>query len=282
MSSLKRPLLKNNFLSLTGSEPVLNNFSLYNHFPIGLIIITSMDPTSCNRNEELNKNEKTIDYEEAEIKIKYINQIASELFGIKENDSSSKIHEQLNLFKKFIKNQTVEQSLDNILFNNNRNDEFYGSFKGQGSLIYVKYKINNEDLYICSDYYNDERKIIQSQLFQGLKFQYIATLFHELYNPINALLIMIDINNNEDENREEFTKSNLCNQQHNISEIEESHFSVLTDNDYEKLNINMQEYEKYSIKKNQKINELYRNKLKAMREKEKDINVLINMIYIFL
>jgi CheY-like chemotaxis protein len=44
----------------------------------------------------------------------------------------------------------------------------------------------------------------------------------------------------------------------------------------------MQEYEKYSIKKNQKINELYRNKLKAMREKEKDINVLINMIYIFL
>ena len=282
MSSLKRPLLKNNFLSLTGSEPLLNNFSLYNHFPIGLIIISNVDPTSCNRNEEYNKNERAIDYEEVEIKIKYINQIASELFEIKENDSSSKIHEQFNLFKKFIKNQTVEQSLDNILFNKNRNNEFYGSFKGQGALIYVKYKINNEDLYICTDYYNDERKIIQSQLFQGLKFQYIATLFHELYNPINALLIMIDINNNEDENREEFTKSILCNQQHNISDIEESHFSVLTDNDYEKMNINMQEYEKYSIKKNQKLNELYRNKLKAMRDKEKDINVLINMIYIFL
>lgn len=280
MSNLKKPLLKNVYLSLTGNEPVLNNFSLYNHFPIGLMIISIIDPISSRNNyDEQNKNENSFEYEELEIKIKYLNQQASELFEIKENDNSIKIHERLKLFKKFGK---IEENLDSFLFNRNKEKEFYGSFKINASLIYVKYKINKDDLYICADYYNDERKIVQNELFQGLKFQFIATLFHELDNPINALLFMIDINQNEDENKEEFIKSNICNNHNNnISEIEESHTSTSTENDYNRINL-YNDNEKSSFKKNIKMNDLYKNKLKEMYEKEKDINILVNMIYIFL
>ena len=275
MSKLKRPLLKNNYLSLSGNEPFLKNFSLYNSFPIGLMIITKMDPTSCCRDK--NEKDKNKD-DEIEIKIKFINEQASELFDIKENDSLEKIHQQLKQFKKFEKNQVVEETLDYFLFYNEDKD-FYGSFKNQASLIYVKYKIKKNDLYICADYYNDERKMIQNQLFKGLKFQYMATLFHELYNPINALLFTIDSKQNEE--KEEIIRSNLGNPNF-ISEIEESRLSLTSDNLDDKINFNFQDNENISIRKARKINEVYKEKLIAMLEKEKDISVLVNMIYIFL
>ena len=277
MSRLKRPLTKNFYLSLTGKEPVLNNFSLYNNFPMGLMIISKMDPTSC-RDKDNQAVEENDSEDEVEIKIKYLNQQASDLFEIKENDDSSKIHEQLKQFKRFDKTQITEETLDLILFNKNRENEFYGSFKSQASLIYVKFKANNEDLYICTDYYTDERKIMQDQLFQGLKFQYIATLFHELYNPINALLIMIDMDQNEE--KEELNKSNLGNK--NNSENEESHYSVVTENENEKVSSKIQENENDSSSKKNKIEKEYKNKLCSMHEKEKDMSLLVNMIYIFL
>ena len=266
MSKIKKPLTNDFYLSLTGKEPVLNNFSLYNYFPMGLMIISKLDPTSCSRNNESSEDEN----EEVEVKIKYINQIASELFEIKENDENNKIHEQLKQFKKYENVQTSEETLDNILFKYDRENEFYGSFKYQASLIYVKYKLNNEDLYICADYYTDERKFMQNQLFQSLKFQYIATLFHELYNPINSLLIMVDVNKDEEENNDDAI-SHLKEQ--NISEINESHKSIISES------LNIQENE---IIKNKKFYEMYKNKLTDLHEKEKDISLLVNMIYIFL
>ena len=273
MSNLKRPLTKNCYLSLTGKEPVLNNYNLYNNFPIGLMIISKQDPISCREGSD--SNEESSDNQYIEIKIKFINQQASELFEIKENDSIQKIHDQLKLFKKFDKTQKLEQSLDSILFNSDIQSEYYGSFKSQASFIYVKFKAINDDLYICTDYYTDERKIIQNQLFQSLKFQYIATLFHELYNPINALLFMIDINQNEKENKEAIINSNLGK-----SDLDESHFSELTENEFDKINLDIQDNEINSI--NRKIDVLYKSKLSALNEKEKDIGLLVNMIYIFL
>ena len=279
-NTLKRPLVKNIYLSLTGNEPVLNNFSLYDHFPIGLMIISYIDPTSCKRKED-SENIKSNENDEMEFKIKYINQKANELLEIKESDSVSKIHEHLKNFKKFENFQSTEETLDNILFNKNRKKDFYGSFKNQASLIYVKYKIYNEDLYICTDYYNDEKKIIQNQLFKSLKFQYIATLFHELYNPINALLFMIDINPNEEENRDRNIRSNL-DHKNILSDIEESNFSVISENDCDKINLNMRDEDYVSFNRHSKINDIYKNKLSVIKEKEKDINILVNMIYIFL
>jgi hypothetical protein len=184
--SQKRRSTQNFYLSLNWNESVLNNYNLYNNFPIGLMVMTKIYPTSSKGKEYLEENAQN----EIEIKIKYINQQASDLFSINENDNISRIHDKLKHFKQFNKMQTVEETLDNILIKGREND-FYGTFKSQASLIFVKYKLVNEDYYICADYYTEERKIIQNQLFQSLKFQYIATLFHELYNPSNALLFMV-------------------------------------------------------------------------------------------
>ena len=234
MSNYRKFSLSNNALHLNDKAPILNNYTLYDNFPIGLMIISKVQPIVINnKNKKINK--KNNENKEMEIKLKYINQQASELFELKDSDNDKKIHEQIKQFKKFEKNQTTEETLDNILFDKNRKSEYYGSFKSNGSLIFVKYKLKNENLFICSDYYNDERKIIQNQLFQGLKFQYIATLFHELYNPMNALLIMTDINSNEDESKDELTRSNLGNA-NLLSEIDETLGNLLTENELEKIN----------------------------------------------
>ena len=275
MSKLKRPLTKNFHISIRGDEPILNycnNLSINNYFPVGLIIISKMDLISSKRDCESILESK--ENEESEVKIKYINQQAAEIFDLNENDNVKKIHYQLKQFKQFNKNQITDETLDEILFDPNREKEYYGFFKNQISLIYVKYRINNEDLYICADYYTDERKLIQSQLFQTLKFQYIATLFHELYNPMNALLFMIDIQkNNKNQEKEDITNSNFGN--NNSFDIDSSE---LSDNDCDKL----QESENNFLKKKRKIDKKYQKKLNILNEKEKDIGLLVNMIYIFL
>ena len=280
MSRLKRPLTKNFRLSTNGKEPILNycnNSNLYNNFPVGLIIISKMELISCRRVGDVNAYKESVESEESEVKIKYINQQASEIFDLKENDNIEKIHEQLRQFKKFDKNQITEKTLDYVLFSPNIENEYYGFFKNQISLIYVKYKTNNEETYIYADYYTDERKIVQNQLFQTLKFQYIATLFHELYNPINALLIMIEINRKKQQNGD-ITTSNLGNDKL-YSELNDSQqSSELSESDYDKSQI----YENSNIKVNKKLDKLYMKKLNALNEREKDIGLLVNMIYIFL
>ena len=258
MSKLKRPLTRNARLSIRGDEPILNygnNLTINNYFPVGLIIISKMDLVSSKRESDslLESNEN-----EEDVKLKYINQQATDIFDLNENDNMKKIHYQFKQFKKFHKNQITEETLDEILFNPNRENEYYGFFKNQISLIYVKYRINNEDLYICADYYTDERKIIQSQLFQTLKFQYIATLFHELYNPMNALLIMIDIKkNNNNENKEDITNNNFENN-NNSFEIDSSEIS---DNDCDKL----QESENNFIKRKKKNRYTISEKTKSFK-----------------
>ena len=272
MSILKRPFTKNLRLSLTRKDPFFsNNLTLYNNFPVGLFIISKVELSSCRKNEESCK-ESVIENEEADLKIKYINQNANEIFELNENDNTKKIHNQLSQYKKFDKNQITEITLDNILFNSNIQNEYYGFFKNKISLIYVKFKICNEDLYIYADYYSDERKMIQNQLFQSLKFQYIATLFHELYNPINALLFMIDNNQNKQNNN--ISNTNIGK---NNSESDENQSSELSESDDEKSDNGNN-----CAKRNTKIDKLYKKKLNALNEKEKDIGLLINMIYIFL
>ena len=82
---------------------------------------------------------------------------------------------------------------------------------------------------------------------------------------------MVDVNKDEEENNDDAIISHLKEQ--NISEIDESHKSVISESS------NIQENE---IIKNKKFYEMYKNKLTDLHEKEKDISLLVNMIYIFL
>ena len=300
----KKPLSKNLCLSLTGKESVFNNVSLYNNFPISLIIISKLDPISCRIDPDNELDKEFIENQEREIKIRYINDHAKDLFELKDNEVSYKIKEQLRQFKLLdtYKNNDINKSGDNLLsiiFNQKEDTEFFGSFRSQIMFIWLKFIVMNDDIYICADYFTDERKQIQNELFQSIKFQYIATLFHELYNPINAILGMVEPKNFEDDFRSNLEYHNL-----NSSDIEGSYFSLLTENEFEKIDYNLnldednnnnnnqiqnnnKENENYNLlkKRYQKCKqgkEYYQNNYNNLKEKEKDIRLLVNIIYIFL
>ena len=99
MSFLKKPLSKNLCLSLTGKEPFLNSLTVHNDFPIGLMIISKLDQISARIDVDKHLSKEQIEELEVETKLKYINQHARDLFELKDNDSSSKISEQLKQFK---------------------------------------------------------------------------------------------------------------------------------------------------------------------------------------
>jgi hypothetical protein len=82
---------------------------------------------------------------------------------------------------------------------------------------------------------------------------------------------MIDVKHDEEGNNDDAIINHLKEQ--NISEINESHKSIISES------LNIQENE---IIKNKKFYEKYKNKLTDLQEKEKDIRLLVNMIYIFL
>ena len=300
----KKPLSKNLCLSLTGKESVFNNVSLCNNFPIALMIISKMDPISCRIEPDSVLDKEFIENQESEIKIKYMNEHAKDLFELKDNENSYRIKEQLKQFKLLDsnKNNLTNKSDDNLLsiiFNQKEDTEFFASFKSQIMFVWIKLIIINDDIYICADYFTDERKRIQNELFQSIKFQYIATLFHELYNPINAILVMMEQNKFEDDFR-----SNLEFHNVNSSDIEGSYFSLITENEFEKIDYNLngdeennnennqiqndnKENENYNIlkKKYQKCKqakEYYQNNYNNLKEKEKDVRLLVNIIYIFL
>jgi len=301
MSFLKKPLSKNLCLSLTGKEPFLNSSTVHNDFPIGLMIISKLDQISARIDVDKHLSKEQIEELEVETKLKYINQHARDLFELKDNDSSSKISEQLKQFKLSDKNKSIDnknENLYNILLHQEEEKEYYGSFRSQSFYIWVKFVVKKEDIYISADYFSDDRKVIQNELFQSIKFQYIATLFHELYNPINAILVMMEQNKYEED-----IKSNLDYQLY-TSEIVGTHYSLITDNEFDKFNYNLNigdnnnniinDNNQNSNKDNEylalmnkyekclKLGEFYKNNYNNLKEKEKDVRLLVNIIYIFL
>jgi hypothetical protein len=237
MSSFKKkPLSKNLCLSFTGKESVFQNISLYNNFPIALMIISKIDPISCRIDQDNLLDKKLLEEQETEIKLQYLNQQARDLFELKDNDTSSRIKEQLRQYKLSdinINNKiNSENNLNSIIFHQKEEKEFFGAFKSQNMVIWVKSIIIKDDIYICADFLTNERKQIQNELFQSIKFQYIATLFHELYNPINAILVMVEQNKIEDDLRSNLEYQNF----NNTSDIGDSYFSLLTENEFDKIN----------------------------------------------
>ena len=306
MSSFKKkPLSKNLCLSFTGKESVFQNISLYNNFPIALMIISKIDPISCRIDQDNLLDKKLLEEQETEIKLQYLNQQARDLFELKDNDTSSRIKEQLRQYKLSdinINNKiNSENNLNSIIFHQKEEKEFFGAFKSQNMVIWVKSIIIKDDIYICADFLTNERKQIQNELFQSIKFQYIATLFHELYNPINAILVMVEQNKIEDDLRSNLEYQNF----NNTSDIGDSYFSLLTENEFDKINYNLnineenkennkealqndaKQNENYNLllrkyQKYKRLEENYRNKYENLKDKERDVRLLVNIIYIFL
>ena len=148
----------------------------YNNFPIGLIIIEKDDK---------------------EIIIKEINSYACEIFELYQDSDFTKLKNQMKKFKKWENNTLQDLNLYNFIFSNHLMKEHCGTFISSLSMVYVKVKFLNNHIYLSIDNYNDERKDLQGNLVKSLKYQYLVTLYHELNNPLNALMNISDDNNFE-------------------------------------------------------------------------------------
>ena len=155
-----------------------------NHFPIGLIIL-----------------EKNISNQKYTIKL--MNTYAFEILELKKTYDFNKLKKQMIEFKKWENNNLEDLNLYNFIFSSHITKEISGTFISSISMIYVKIKLLNNEIYISIDNYNDERKELQGNLLKVLKYQYLITLYHELNNPLNALININDeytqeiIENNE-------------------------------------------------------------------------------------
>ena len=152
------------------------------NFPIGLIIIT---------NDGL-----PLDY-----KIEFINLYACRLFKVKEDIDINILKQKFSEYIKLKNNYTTKscQSLNDIIFNttsyNLEMDNFipFENSHSKTSILYIKINDFDNDKYIVIDKYEryfDEKRYIEFNLIKTINYQYLHTLYHELNNPLNALLAL--------------------------------------------------------------------------------------------
>ena len=189
--------LRNKNNQMIKSKTLKKQENILSNFPVGLIIIGK---------EEF----------KFEDKIEFINDYACKLFKFKENITIKELKEKFNEFIK-LKNNSKKSNLTlkEIIFNstsfNIELDNFtpFESTYSKSVILYIKINDINNEKYIVIDKYDkyiDERKFIELNLIKNIKYQYLHTLYHELNNPLNALLA---ISGENDQNK--FFSSDISN-----------------------------------------------------------------------
>ncbi len=143
----------------------------YNNFPIGLIII---------------------DKDDKDFKLRLINNYALDILELYHDVEFEDLKNQMKNFKKWENSSLQEIDLYNYIFINQITNFHCGTFISSLSMIFVKVKNFENSFFISIDNYNDERKDLQINLVKSLKYQYLVTLYHELNNPLNALMNIAD------------------------------------------------------------------------------------------
>jgi len=174
--------LKRRSAQLSQNKEIINYEDKLSNFPIGLIIIAK---------EPLINNED---------KLEYLNHYACKLFEIKDRTS---IFELKSKFEEFIKlknnNNTTKTTLTlkDLIFHSpqfNFDIENFFPFQSKQSkntILYIKIQVIENKKYIVIDKYDkyiEEQKYIEFNLIKNINYQYLHTLYHELNNPLNALL----------------------------------------------------------------------------------------------
>jgi CheY-like chemotaxis protein len=169
-----------------------------NHFSIGLLI--------------LEKNASNQKYH-----IKLMNTYAYEILELKRTYDFNKLKDKMIEFKKWENNNLQDLNLYNFICSSHITNEISGTFISSISMIYVKIRFYNNEIYISIDNYNDERKELQGNLLKVLKYQYLVTLYHELNNPLNALININDEYTQEIVENNEITLENFQSKLHQIN-----------------------------------------------------------------
>ena len=171
--------LKRRSFQLMQSKKVINHENKLSNFPIGLIIIT--------------KDEDNKDI------IEFINHYACQLFQIQENANIKQLKEKLNEYTRLKKNSDIKTdlSLSDLIFNSPQFafeiENFYPfqSKHTNSIILYIKVNDIENQKYIVIDKYEkylEEQRYIEFNLIKNINYQYLHTLYHELNNPLNALL----------------------------------------------------------------------------------------------
>ncbi len=173
LSSFYNPLL-------TSTDNICD---VINILPIGVLIL------------ENNENSLNTDY-----KISYSNSLAKKLLFIQKDNDFNKFCLNANKFKEFtIGNSNNGITLYEFIFNTKVSGN--KKFIFDNNIIYVKLKYKNSKIYLVIDDYDEERQKIQKNYITHMGEQYISTLYHEINNPLNSLLISISqiLNNKKTE-----------------------------------------------------------------------------------
>ena len=187
--------------SLKGIKPntLKTNENILSLFPIGLIIIT-----------------KDI----FEDKLELINKYACKLFNLNDNCTLNELMEKFKEYVK-LKNKSVKtnKTLKDIISNyspSNQLDNFipFESTYSKSIILYIKINEVENEKYIVIDKYDnfiEERNYIELNLIKSINYQYLHTLYHELNNPLNALLALAGENEKTQLYSSEISNSRIDN-----------------------------------------------------------------------
>ena len=197
-------------MQIVQKRQVINHENKLSNFPIGLIIIT--------------KDDNYEDY------IEFINHYACRLFQLKENANINDLKEKLKEYIKLKQNYTTKTgvTLNDLIFNSppfSFEIENFFPFQCQHSkniILYIKINDIQNQKYIVIDKYDkylEEQKYIEFNLIKNINYQYLHTLYHELNNPLNALIAIsgekLNFDSSEDGNSKTYNKTLIVNNKSN-------------------------------------------------------------------
>ena len=194
--------LRRRSAQISQNKKIINYEDKLSNFPIGLIIITK-DP--------LKKKED---------KLAFLNYYACKLFEIKDRTSIFELKSKFEEYIQLKSNYTTKTSLtlkDVIFHSPPSNFEIehffpFQSKRSKSTILYIKIQNIENQKYIVIDKYDkymEEQKYIEFNLIKNINYQYLHTLYHELNNPLNALLAISGENKQHLDSINNITKSSL-------------------------------------------------------------------------
>ena len=171
---------------LLTKSPILgsveNHNDLLNNLPIGIVILTQGIQLSLN-----------------EYIISNSNQLGRKLLSIPKDNNINKFIKNLSHYQEYsFYHNKIETSLYDHIFQTKELSN--KTYIHNNTILYIKVRRYKNNIYILIDNYEDERKNIQSQFVKNIGYQYLLTLYHEINNPVNCLLSIVNDNINFNSN----------------------------------------------------------------------------------
>jgi len=164
-------------------------------FPTGIMIISNKQ---YNEEEKQNENQNEVVFANS-----LIRNIFEETFRINLEEENkgmnylTKLKKDLVKYRKYDLNKLSEKTLYDSIFNNNNKDSIETYFSDY-YMIYVKVQFIPDYILISIENFNDERVEIRKKIIKSISFQYLTTIHHELNNPLNGLINIVEQVNPEE------------------------------------------------------------------------------------